>query len=1028
MKEFNCIYELCHLEQNHALTQPQYINELIHIMPHGFSEPSKILVRINLFDKIYTSQNFKENKNFISEKIVIKDQTCGSIEVYYKDDIQFSEDEKRLLMLIKRNIESKNASLRCEEKYQVIANNTYNWEFWVGVNQKFIFNSPSCERITGYTPAEIVDHEMLNERIIHPDDRAFYRVHRHEVAERREAEIIQFRIINKSGETRYIEHVCKPVFDESGIYAGVRGTNIDITERLKIEEDIHNSEIKFKTLFFSSPVPYLIIVDGVFIECNLAAEQLFQGGRNDLIGKSPETISPEYQNGEVPSTLLAENYLRECMSNGRASFEWIHHRKDGADLLLLVDLSLIDYEGNSAILTCWKDITTERKKTEEVLKFSILADQANYGIALTDMEGNLDYVNPNLAKMHGYEVEELIGKNLTALHNEEQLHSEVFPLLGKIKTEGGFSAEEVNHVRKDGSVFPTLMSSKVIFNSVGAPKFMSATMLDISAKKKDEDEIRKLTMAIEQSPAAIIITDLESKIIYVNPHYTKITGYSKKESMGMHPRYFQSGLMSPEVIQEIAKVVSQNQSWQGDLINKRKNGEIYWEHMSVSPILNDKGKVTNYLAILTDITDRKKAEEEIKEMNHFLEVKIKERTSDLEASNIELERAKLTADEANRAKSDFLSRMSHELRTPMNSILGFAQLLEMGALDQNQALGVQHILNSGKLLLDLINEVLDISRIESGRISISIEPVEVSSVIKEVTDITMPLANSKKISVKFESENDKALYVKADRQRLKQVLLNLLNNAIKYNKPFGDVNISVKGELNENNEAKIRISIADNGYGIEEKDLQRIFHPFERVSAENSNIEGTGLGLAVVNQLMGIMHGRIGVESKVNEGSCFWIEFDEAATHHEGKKALDNFVEINATLSRNQNGNVLYIEDNPSNTDLVSQIMQTQRPGVKLITSIYGRSTMSLAIQHKPKLILLDLNLPDIHGSEVLMELKNNNDTKNIPVIILSADAMPNQIKSVMKIGAANYMTKPIDIVVLLHEVDKYLNTETNHG
>ena len=391
----------------------------------------------------------------------------------------------------------------------------------------------------------------------------------------------------------------------------------------------------------------------------------------------------------------------------------------------------------------------------------------------------------------------------------------------------------------------------------------------------------------------------------------------------------------------------------------------------------------------------------------------------------ELSKAKAEAERANVAKSEFLSRMSHELRTPMNSILGFAQLMSMGELNPANKKGVNQILKSGKHLLELINEVLDIARIETGRLTISPEPVEIYSVILETIDIIRNLADENNITIETDASDTKSLFVEADRQRLKQVLLNLINNAVKYNRKGGSVKIECTKQKSVKNiekgerrfENQIRISVIDTGKGIAQEFIEKLFNPFERIGAERTNTEGTGLGLAISKKLIEAMAGTIIVESEVGKGSTFWIELPETENQEDQYNRLSDFSKPEAEISQIR-GTVLYIEDNLSNIQLVEQILETHRPMIKLIPNIYGKNAVQFAIDYKPDLILLDLDLPDIHGSEVIELLHLEPRTTEIPVIILSADAMTKQIEQLMEFGAKDYLIKPIDVVQFLEIVD----------
>lgn len=381
-----------------------------------------------------------------------------------------------------------------------------------------------------------------------------------------------------------------------------------------------------------------------------------------------------------------------------------------------------------------------------------------------------------------------------------------------------------------------------------------------------------------------------------------------------------------------------------------------------------------------------------------------------------LREAKHEADRANSAKSEFLSRMSHELRTPLNAILGFAQVLELDAKTDDDRESIEQILRAGRHLLELINEVLDISRIEAGRLSISKEPVEVRPILRECLQLIQPLAKQRYVDVAEDFEYVCDTHILADYQRLKQVVLNLLSNAVKYNRDGGRVTISCDGC----GTSKLRINVRDSGHGMAPEDLQRLFNPFDRLHAERTTIEGTGLGLALSKRLVEVMGGQIGVESKLGEGSLFWVELPVAESP---VKQLERFGQTDLAATSNGAGpqkTLLYIEDNLSNLRLIERIFEN-RPDIKLVAAMQGNLALDLAREHHPDLVLLDLNLPDISGNEVLRRLKGEIVTGDIPVVVVSADATPRQIERLKEAGASDYIVKPIDVKNFLSVVEKTL-------
>jgi signal transduction histidine kinase len=377
----------------------------------------------------------------------------------------------------------------------------------------------------------------------------------------------------------------------------------------------------------------------------------------------------------------------------------------------------------------------------------------------------------------------------------------------------------------------------------------------------------------------------------------------------------------------------------------------------------------------------------------------------LAQANRELAEARVEADRANQAKSEFLSRMSHELRTPLNAILGFGQLLEMHGLEPEQQESVRYIVHGGRHLLDLIDEILDLSRIESGTLTISPEPVMLADALTDVLALVQPLAAERQVELVSDLGALGQRYVRADRQRLKQVLLNLLSNAIKYNRRGGRACVILEEQPTD----RMRILVRDEGAGIPHDKLERLFAPFDRLGAEASDVEGTGLGLALTKRLVEVMGGTLSLESTVDEGSTFAVELPAVAPPDEAplRQASDVRRQMfDATLPPST---ILYVEDNLSNLRLAEQLF-ADLPQLTLIPAMQGSIALELARQHQANLILLDLHLPDMNGTEVLERLKADPATRSVPVVVLSADATDRQIARVLDKGASHYLTKPLDL------------------
>jgi CheY-like chemotaxis protein len=399
-------------------------------------------------------------------------------------------------------------------------------------------------------------------------------------------------------------------------------------------------------------------------------------------------------------------------------------------------------------------------------------------------------------------------------------------------------------------------------------------------------------------------------------------------------------------------------------------------------------------------------------------VLVDQRTAELRGTLADLETARVAADVANRSKSSFLSRMSHELRTPLNAVLGFAQVLDLDDLNQDQQEAVDQILRGGKHLLGLINEVLDISRIETGDLALSPESVLVSDVVGETVDLIRPLAEQRSIQILGDRHTCWDNHVFADRQRLKQILLNLLSNAVKYNRQHGTVTIL----CDHPDATRLRIKVADTGPGLRAEQVSQLFVPFERLGAERTEIEGTGIGLALSRRLAEAMGGSVDVESVPGEGSAFWVELPlvEGPVERYERLQGDATQPETAPTTNERRQTLLYIEDNLANLKLVQRVV-AHRNDVDIIPAMQGRLGVDLAREHQPALILLDLHLPDIPGDQVLQQLRADPVTAPIPVVVVSADATPGQQQRLVTAGASAYLTKPYEVQELLRIIDEAL-------
>ena len=575
----------------------------------------------------------------------------------------------------------------------------------------------------------------------------------------------------------------------------------------------------------------------------------------------------------------------------------------------------------------------------------------------------------------------------------------------------GSKRQDIMEVRKLGNVFEEM----------------------VHLKEKANLEASQFKSTLDQTLDCVFMFDpVTLKFFYTNKGAQLQVGYSSEElhhmtAVAIKPHYNEDEfkeLISPLLKGEINSVRFETEHQHRD--GHRIPVEIFLQYISIA------GELPRFVAMVQDISERKKKDEEILNLNADLERRIKIRTSELESSLVrvnqenadrlkaeaELLKAKEEAEKANDLKSEFMGRMSHELRTPMNAIMGFGQLLEVEDLTDNQQDFVKEVMDAAKHLLHLIDEVLDLAKIEAGKIDLNIENVSVENIMHETLAMVGNMAELK--NIKMENfVDDKSLFVKADSVRLKEIITNLVTNAIKYNSEKGTVTINASkrdGDI-------VRLQFTDTGKGLTKQQCGVLFEPFNRLGAEYSDIEGTGIGLTISRQLVELMHGTIGVESEVDVGSTFWVDLllakaDEQHSKNEQKTIIN-------TGERNK-VRVLYVEDNPANLRLVQKVLKTEQ-GVSLISATSAELGIELAKAKRPDLIIMDINLPGMDGYEALSRLRNFKETTDIPVLALSAAAMPRDIERGLLAGFRRYLTKPIQIEELRQAINDLANRKQNH-
>ena len=886
-----------------------------------------------------------------------------------------------------------------------------------------IFTNQAFTRITGYERQDIVGRNcrMLQGPDTDPKEVAAIR---QAVAARRPYRGT-LRNYRKDGTPFWNELTVNPVFDQAGRLINFVGLQADVTAQAEVLEALKRSELRFARMTANVPgmVFQLLLHENGTAEFPYVSE-----GCRELFGQEPAAMRPdactlldlihEEDIGEFLST------LHRSKEDGEAwAWEGRYHAADG-EIRYLQGAARPERRADGD--TLWDglllDITTRKRAEHEIgaraRQSAAVAELGQQALASGDYQRLAAAAAELVTRTLDIElcvVNELLpgGKELVtragagfhrdivgtvcpvgtasvggyAIHQDapfviqemaRETRCRIHPLWLENGAVSSLSVVIRGREQPLGSLCIAARRSRLFSsedtNFLQAVANVLATAMD---RSRDEQALRQSearnAAILETALDGIITVDHQGRIVEFNPAAEKTFGFTRAEALEMP-----FGALVPEA----ADISAPRLRERAELSARHANGSRPTVELAVTRIPVE--GLPLFTAHLRDIGARKRTE-------------------------AALHQAKEEAERANRAKSEFLSRMSHELRTPLNAILGFGQLLQMQQLPAAQNDRIGHIVTAGRHLLSLINEVLDIARIEAGRVELSLEPVRLAEAAGEALDLIRPLAAQAGVTLHAPAADHplQGEHVMADRQRFKQALINLLSNAVKYNRPGGDVRLTyVPADA-----GRLRICVEDTGHGILPEHLPRLFVAFDRLGAENSAVQGTGLGLALTKRLIEAMGGAVGVRSTPGEGTTFWIELPQT----------ESLLDLHARQRRDKNRapqameklaaarTILYVEDNLSNLALIEHLLADHQE-IHLVTAMLGRQGLELARRERPDLILLDLHLPDIPGWEVLAELQKDERTSGIPVVAVSADATPRQIERLMKAGARAYLTKPLEV------------------
>ncbi len=635
------------------------------------------------------------------------------------------------------------------------------------------------------------------------------------------------------------------------------------------------------------------------------------------------------------------------------------------------------------------------------------ADHASIGFSMYEVPlapgepGRFSFVNRAYLDILGLSTElelSAIGDAvITAIHPDDRGRA------GDMMVDflAGRSTEQtVRVLRPDGSVrwirsrrTPVLDAAGGLARVAGTAEDITELVTTLAALKENEEKLRQLA---DNVAVGFTLTDVGSppRIIWWNPAFLQILGVDP-DTVDEPVERLLAGRTHPDDLRKWAASLADvraGRDYDDEIRILRSDGQLRWLRVRRSPVRDEHGEIFRAAGTTEDITDRKSAE-------------------------AALRFAQAEADRANAAKNEFLSRMSHELRTPLNAVLGFAQLLEMDELTPGQADSVGYIIRGGRHLLALINDVLDIAGIEADRLEMSVEAVHVGAALQDAVRLAGAQAEEAGVTLQLGEPGPADLFVQADQRRLRQVLLNLVGNAIKYNRRGGWVRLSAT----EVGGAQLRLEVADSGVGIREEDMGRLFVPFDRLGQQASGIEGAGIGLALSQRLVTAMGGHFDAASVYGTGSVFGVTLPRS--DHVEPGAVEPTASVVAAPPAGLTSTLLYVEDNHSNVRLLQRIL-LRRPGWRLVHTDRGRQGLDLIAECDPALVLLDLHLPDVDGIDVLRAVRRRPEGATLPLVVASADASPGQIARLLAAGADAYITKPLDVRDVLGLLDRFARVD----
>lgn len=938
--------------------------------------------------------------------------------------VEFDENDQPIRMLgtIQDVTERKQAEelVRASEErannlaamIRLISDNVPDMIWAKDLNKKYLFaNKAICEKLLSATDTDepIGRDDMffaLRERSLHPDNSQWHTFGElcqdSDTITLEHGKSSQFdEYGNIQGKFMFLDVHKAPFIDSKGQIIGVVGSARDVTMKKQIEESFAESEKRLHLALESARM-------GVW-EYNFVSRKLYWSPeiyRHLNIADSEPTREGLLKITHPDDVSIAQEAMEKAI-NHRTSYSAQYRVLVNEQLFWIEDRGEIQYDvsGNPLKVIGTAQDITQRKESEEALRRS----EENYrglfdeSVAVVYVfDNNKRFLNSNQAGLDllGYSKEELLHMSIPDVDADSVV---VTPAHQQLASGGRLINFEHKLRHKDGSIISVLNNSRPLHDSHGNMIGMLSTLINITERKKTEDQLRKLAQAVEQSPESIVITNLDAEIEYVNEAFIRNTGYTREEAIGQNPRILRSNKTRNETYISFWEAMTSGQLWKGEFYNKRKDGSEFVEFAIVTPIRQADGRITHYVSVQEDVTIKKRLSEELEEHRNHLEKLVEVRTNDLAI-------ARDAAEAANVAKSVFLANMSHEIRTPLNAVLGMARI---GLRDnRNNATSNQfrHILDSGQHLLGVINDILDFSKIEAGKLEVEAHRILLRSLVEDVANLMSEAAREKKLQLVVNIGPDLPDWVVCDSLRLRQILLNLLSNAIKFT-PVGVITLSIFKQ-----DKYTLFQVADSGIGMTADQLAMLFRPFQQAdSSTTRRYGGTGLGLVISRRLAHMLGGDILVESVIEHGSVFTLSLPLQSVESAESTDMTDLPHAGQRLAMVR---ILAAEDLEVNRLILEDILVHE--GAHVIFAENGQRAIDCVHMNGADsfdVVLMDIQMPVMDGHEATRRIREV--APDLPVIGLTAHALEVERQKCLDSGMIDHISKPIDIDVLVAAIRK---------